>query len=223
MLGVVYVTPGTFLAIIAAAAIAGTFSTLVAGRGIVVPVVVVELLLGVVLGPRVLGLHVNQFTSFFSDLGLGLLFFFAGYEIDLQRILGRPLRLALLGWACSRQAPSVSSGRSCDEPGVVERQAQQVGEADVGVFEGQVPAQRARVGDLEEEVEVAGLCVEDRRLGQREAAVRREHGQGVAVSARRAGTPEQGLVLSKARELLALARHHGYRSEELIQIIQRLG
>jgi GntR family transcriptional regulator len=44
-------------------------------------------------------------------------------------------------------------------------------------------------------------------------------GLGVRV----AGTPEQGLVLSKARELLALARHHGYRREELIQIIQRLG
>jgi Kef-type K+ transport system membrane component KefB len=101
VLGVVYVTPGTFLAIIAAAAVAGTFSTLAGGRGVVIPVVVIELLLGVVLGPRVLGLHVNQFTSFFSDLGLGLLFFFAGYEIDLHRILGRPLRLALLGWALS--------------------------------------------------------------------------------------------------------------------------
>jgi Kef-type K+ transport system membrane component KefB len=101
VLGVVYVTPGTFLAIIAAAAIAGTFSALAGGRGVVIPVVVIELLLGVVLGPRVLGLHVNQFTSFFSDLGLGLLFFFAGYEIDLHRILGRPLRLALLGWALS--------------------------------------------------------------------------------------------------------------------------
>jgi hypothetical protein len=30
-------------------------------------------------------------------------------------------------------------------------------------------------------------------------------------------------LLSKARELLALARHHGYRREELIQILQRLG
>jgi Kef-type K+ transport system membrane component KefB len=101
VLGVVYVTPGTFLAIIAAAAFAGTISALASGRGVVVPVVVIELLLGVVLGPRLLGLHVNQFISFFSDLGLGLLFFFAGYEIDLHRILGRPLRLALLGWALS--------------------------------------------------------------------------------------------------------------------------
>jgi hypothetical protein len=43
---VVYVTPGTFLAIIAAAAVAGTFSALASGRGVVVPVVVIELLLG---------------------------------------------------------------------------------------------------------------------------------------------------------------------------------
>lgn len=38
-----------------------------------------------------------------------------------------------------------------------------------------------------------------------------------------AGTPEQGLVLYKARELLALARRHGYKREELIEIIERLG
>jgi GntR family transcriptional regulator len=44
-------------------------------------------------------------------------------------------------------------------------------------------------------------------------------GLGVRV----AGTPEQGLVLAKARELLALARHHGYPREELIEIMQRLG
>ena len=30
-----------------------------------------------------------------------MLFFFAGYEIDIQRIRGRPLRLALFGWAMS--------------------------------------------------------------------------------------------------------------------------
>ncbi len=73
----------------------------VAGRGVLVPVVVIELLLGVVLGPHVLGLHTSQFIDFFSDLGLGLLFFFAGYEIDLRRIAGGPLRLALAGWALS--------------------------------------------------------------------------------------------------------------------------
>jgi Kef-type K+ transport system membrane component KefB len=101
MLAVVDVHPGTFLAIIAVAALAGTLAAVLGGRGIVLPVVVIELLLGVVIGPELLGLHPDQFVSFFSDLGLGMLFFFAGYEIDVQRIMGRPLRLALLGWALS--------------------------------------------------------------------------------------------------------------------------
>ncbi len=95
------VNPGTFLAIVAASALAGTLAVLLAGRGLSLPVVVVELLLGVVLGPQALGLHVTQFVSFFSDLGLGLLFFFAGYEIDLRRIAGRPLLLGIAGWALS--------------------------------------------------------------------------------------------------------------------------
>jgi Kef-type K+ transport system membrane component KefB len=97
----VSVTPGTFLAIMAASAAAGTFAALTTRTGVVVPVVVIELLLGVVLGPHVLGLHVTPFITFFSDLGLGLLFFFAGYEIDLHRIMGDPLRRAVIGWALS--------------------------------------------------------------------------------------------------------------------------
>jgi Kef-type K+ transport system membrane component KefB len=100
-LAAVHLAPGTFLAIVAASALAGTIAAIAAGRGLVLPVVVVELLLGIALGPHVLGLHVNVLISFFSDLGLGLLFFFAGYEIDLARIVGQPLRLALIGWAMS--------------------------------------------------------------------------------------------------------------------------
>jgi Kef-type K+ transport system membrane component KefB len=95
------VDPGAFLAIVAVAAVGGTFAAIMTERAIVVPVVVVELLLGVLIGPKVLGLHTNDFVDFFSDLGLGMLFFFAGYEIDLHRIMGSPLRLALLGWALS--------------------------------------------------------------------------------------------------------------------------
>jgi Kef-type K+ transport system membrane component KefB len=65
-------------------------------------VVVVELGLGIVIGPQVLDLaEVNAFTRFFADLGLGMLFFFAGYEIDLARIRGQPLRLGILGWLFS--------------------------------------------------------------------------------------------------------------------------
>ncbi len=92
---------GTFLAIVVASAIAGTISAVAAGRGLVLPVVVLELIMGVIIGPHVIGLHVDPFVGFFSDLGLGLLFFFAGYEIDIARIMGQPLRLGLFGWALS--------------------------------------------------------------------------------------------------------------------------
>jgi Kef-type K+ transport system membrane component KefB len=96
------VDTGSFLAIVATAAVAGMLVAVAAGRGLFLPVVVVELTLGVLVGPQVLDLaHVNAFTEFFSDLGLGMLFFFAGYEIDLIRIRGAPLRLAILGWALS--------------------------------------------------------------------------------------------------------------------------
>ena len=43
----------------------------------------------------------DRFIDFFSSLGLGMLFFFAGYEIDFDRIRGHPLRLAVLGWLFS--------------------------------------------------------------------------------------------------------------------------
>jgi Kef-type K+ transport system membrane component KefB len=96
------VDTGSFLAIVAAAAVAGMLVAVVGGRGLFVPVVVVELILGVLIGPQLLDLaKVNAFTEFFGDLGLGMLFFFAGYEIDVARIRGTPLRLALLGWAMS--------------------------------------------------------------------------------------------------------------------------
>jgi Kef-type K+ transport system membrane component KefB len=96
------VDAGSFLAIVATAAVAGTVSALVGARGVFVPVVVIELVLGVVIGPQALEIaHVNGFTEFFADLGLGMLFFFAGYEIDIARIRGQPLRLALMGWALS--------------------------------------------------------------------------------------------------------------------------
>jgi GntR family transcriptional regulator len=43
-------------------------------------------------------------------------------------------------------------------------------------------------------------------------------GQAVRVS----GSPRRGLVLERARELLALARDQGYRREELVEMIKTL-
>lgn len=99
---VIRVDTSSFLAIVATAAVAGTVAAVASGRNIFIPVVVVELGLGIVIGPQVLGLaEVNAFTKFFADLGLGMLFFFAGYEIDIARIRGEPLRLGVFGWLLS--------------------------------------------------------------------------------------------------------------------------
>ena len=66
----------------------------------VVPVVVVEIVLGALIGPDVLGLaEMNDILDFLGQLGLGFLFFFAGYEIEFDRIRGdpAPARRARLG------------------------------------------------------------------------------------------------------------------------------
>jgi Kef-type K+ transport system membrane component KefB len=91
----------SFLVIVVAATAAGIVVAVLDPR-IAIPVVVVELLFGIVVGPDVADLaQVDDFTNFFGNLGLGMLFFFAGYEIDIERIRGRPLQLALAGWGLS--------------------------------------------------------------------------------------------------------------------------
>ena len=90
-----------FLIIATTAAFASTLVTF-GGRWIFVPVVVLELVLGILIGPDVLDLvETDSFIQFFSNLGLGMLFFFAGYEIDFERIKGSPLKLAAVGWLIS--------------------------------------------------------------------------------------------------------------------------
>jgi Kef-type K+ transport system membrane component KefB len=95
------VDSGSFFAIVVVAAIAAV-TVAVLPRRLAPPVVVVELFLGILIGPEVLSLAKSDpFIDFFSDLGLGMLFFFAGYEIDFDRIRGRPLELGVLGWVIS--------------------------------------------------------------------------------------------------------------------------
>ncbi|HEU5104222.1 MAG TPA: cation:proton antiporter [Solirubrobacterales bacterium] len=91
----------SFFAIVVVAAIASITVAFVP-KQFAPPVVVLELILGIVIGPEVLGFaHSDDFVNFFADLGLGMLFFFAGYEIDFDRIKGKPMKLGALGWALS--------------------------------------------------------------------------------------------------------------------------
>ena len=95
------VDAGSFLVIVSVAALAALIAGVVQPR-LAIPVVVIELVLGIIVGPEVLDLaDPDQFIEFFSSLGLGMLFFFAGYEIDFDRIRGIPMRLAIVGWLFS--------------------------------------------------------------------------------------------------------------------------
>ncbi len=64
------------------------------------PAVVLEIVAGIIVGPQVLGwVEVDLPVSIVSLLGLAFLLFLAGLEIDLQRLKGQVLRLALVGYA----------------------------------------------------------------------------------------------------------------------------
>ena len=56
------------------------------------------------------------------------------------------------------------------------------------------------------------------RLLREEGLLEFRRGRGISV----AGTPAQGAVLQKARELVAFARRHGYRVDELVELINEL-
>jgi Kef-type K+ transport system membrane component KefB len=67
-----------------------------------VPVVVIEIALGILIGPQVLGwAQPDVFVEGLAELGLAFLFFLAGFEIDFARIKGQPLKLAGYGWLLS--------------------------------------------------------------------------------------------------------------------------
>ncbi|HET9162561.1 MAG TPA: cation:proton antiporter [Solirubrobacterales bacterium] len=97
----IHVDTESFFVIVLSAAVAAATVAFVPGR-FVPPVVVIELGLGILIGPHVLSIAAeDEFIEFFSNLGLGMLFFFAGYEIDFERIKGEPLKLGAWGWGLS--------------------------------------------------------------------------------------------------------------------------
>ncbi|WP_299323085.1 cation:proton antiporter [Parasphingopyxis sp.] len=71
-------------------------------RFVLVPAVVLEILFGVVLGPQFLGIvQPGPLLESLSELGLAVLFFMAGFEVEPSEIGGRPLRLAMRTWVLS--------------------------------------------------------------------------------------------------------------------------
>ncbi|WP_127474002.1 cation:proton antiporter [Microbacterium sulfonylureivorans] len=72
------------------------------GRWIRVPIVVFELVLGILVGPSVLGwAQPDAFIDVLSEFGLAMLFFVAGSEIEFAAFRGRTGRRASFGWLLS--------------------------------------------------------------------------------------------------------------------------
>jgi Kef-type K+ transport system membrane component KefB len=66
------------------------------------PLVVLEITLGILVGPQVLRwASVGPTIEALSRFGLAALFFLAGFEIDFPAIRGRPITMALFGWLAS--------------------------------------------------------------------------------------------------------------------------
>jgi Kef-type K+ transport system membrane component KefB len=95
------VTISTLIALPAAAVLAPLLASGLS-RFIRIPLVVFEIVLGVVVGPSLLGwVQPNEFTGKLAEFGLAMLFFLAGNEIDFERIRGRSLNRSIVGWLIS--------------------------------------------------------------------------------------------------------------------------
>ncbi|MGR0162171.1 cation:proton antiporter [Paenarthrobacter nitroguajacolicus] len=92
----------TSLVLIAVMAVAAPLATRFLDRWVKVPIVVFEIVLGILFGPSLLGwVQSTAFTDLLADFGLAMLFFVAGNEIDFMAIRGRPIFRASAGWVIS--------------------------------------------------------------------------------------------------------------------------
>jgi Kef-type K+ transport system membrane component KefB len=89
------------LVLVLGASTLGAIVSRIHGR-IVLPTVVVEIVLGIVIGPEVLDIaEVDSYIDFLAQIGLALLFFFAGLEVVEQRVARRSLVRGAFGWGVS--------------------------------------------------------------------------------------------------------------------------
>jgi Kef-type K+ transport system membrane component KefB len=102
--------------VLAASAVASVASRL--HRRVVLPTVVVEIVLGIVIGPEGLGFaEVDDALTFLGNFGLAFLFFFAGLEVVEQRVARRSVALGTAGWAISL-AIGITVGVALHEAGL---------------------------------------------------------------------------------------------------------
>lgn len=86
--------------VLAASATAAILSRL--HSRLVLPAVVLEVVLGILIGPQVLAFaHPNQPLTFLSDVGLSFLFFFAGIEVVEQHVPRSSVQRGTEGWVIS--------------------------------------------------------------------------------------------------------------------------
>lgn len=90
-------------------------------RRALMPIVVVEIALGIIVGPELLGFaDADAFIKALSTFGLAFLFFLAGMEIDFERIRGAPAarrrRLAALARARARRRDGALGDRGDRRP-----------------------------------------------------------------------------------------------------------
>jgi Kef-type K+ transport system membrane component KefB len=105
------------LVLVLAAASAGAILSRLHPR-IVLPTVVLEIVLGILIGPEGLDLaEVDSHIDFLANLGLVFLFFFAGLELVEQRVARRSLVRGTIGWAISL-AIAVLVGLALHEAGL---------------------------------------------------------------------------------------------------------
>ena len=102
--------------ILAASAVAAILARL--HHRLLLPTVVVEIVLGILIGPEALGLaDSDPYIEFLSNFGLVFLFFFAGLEVVEKRVPRRALGLGTAGWAMSL-AIGLAAGTILEKSGV---------------------------------------------------------------------------------------------------------
>ncbi|MFD7261541.1 cation:proton antiporter [Streptomyces sp. NPDC059874] len=87
------------LVLIMAAAVLAPLLAYGISRWLAVPLVIFEILLGILLGPDVLGwVHTGEVVDVLSNLGLAMLIFLAGYELEFDRVKGDTLKRSVWAW-----------------------------------------------------------------------------------------------------------------------------